>query len=227
MKPILVIVPSLGRPQNAKEFLSHWRKTTSGLSDLLFVLEDNDPTMDADPDSPHTEYLVGNYRSLGKAFNAAFEKNESYDYYAALNDDHWIKTPQWEEASIDALEDGGIAYGNDLIHGKELATAPILDGDLVRALGYIAPPGIAHLYIDNAWMDIGRGIGQLHYMPEVIFEHMHPSVGKSDWDDSYHSANSSEANSRDHQSYQDWLDHRFNGDIERVLTTVDRWRNVR
>lgn len=218
MKPILVVVPSLRRADNAAKFVEHWRATTDGSSDLLFVLEDNDPTI-ADYPSGET-YLIGEYRSLGNAFNAAFAEYPDYAAYAPLNDDHWFRTQDWEAAATAALTGGGVVYGNDGFQGERLATAPILDGDMVRALGYISPPGIPHLYIDDSWMHLGGAIGRLTYLPDLLIEHMHPEAGKAEWDETYRSANSSAAYERDRAAYNDWLSGPAAADIERARGSI-------
>lgn len=216
MRPILVVVPSLRRPHNAARFIDAWASTTSGFSDLLFVLEDNDPTIPQYPTVPVASALVGEYRSLGNAFNAAFEAHPDYVAYAPLNDDHLIRTEGWEPIVLAALQEHRIVYGDDGFQGARLATAPVLRGDLVRDLGYIAPPGIPHLYIDNAWMEIGERLGSIRYLPEVLFEHMHPEAGKGTWDPTYRAANSAEAYGRDGAAFAEWLRDRAPGDIERA-----------
>jgi hypothetical protein len=60
-----------------------------------------------------------------------------------------------------------------------------MSSDIVRTLGQMVPPTMQHLFVDDYWKALGIGIGQLHYVPEVVIEHMHPSAGKAEMDDSY------------------------------------------
>jgi len=40
-----------------------------------------------------------------------------------------------------------------------------------------------HLTIDDAFMDIGAGLGRLTFLPKVLIEHLHPAGGKVPWRD--------------------------------------------
>lgn len=218
MRDILVVVPSLRRANNAKVFIDQWKAMASGLSDLLFVLEDNDDTVYP----KGAKYLIGEYRNLGNAFNAAYTKYPKYTAYAPWNDDHLVRTQGWEEMVLATLAArGGIVYGDDGFQGEKLATAPVIDGELVRALGYISPPGLPHLYIDDAWMALGRALGALTYLPDLLVEHMHPEAGKAAWDKTYREANSQANYQRDSLAFQYWAAEGLGIDVERARAALD------
>ena len=56
----------------------------------------------------------------------------------------------------------------------------------------MVPPGMIHLYFDNFWLDFGRAMGKITYLPDVIIEHMHPAVGKAVLDAGYQEVNAPE-----------------------------------
>jgi hypothetical protein len=93
----------------------------------------------------------------------------------------------------------GLAYGNDLFQGEQLVTSPFIRADIPRRLGWYGLPAVEHLFVDNAWGDIGRGLGVLRYMPEMVIEHLHPLAGKAEWDEGYERAN----NEDDHRPRPD------------------------
>jgi hypothetical protein len=55
-----------------------------------------------------------------------------------------------------------------------------------RTLGYFTP-GIYNFGFNDSFIyDLAKRIGRTHYIPSVIAEHRHFSVGKSNMDDTYH-----------------------------------------
>jgi len=93
----------------------------------------------------------------------------------------------WDEAVRSALEcfaDGvALVYGNDLHQGERVAAFPILPRPTCELIGSICPAGYVHDYIDVHILDIflqlnRRGHDRVRYLPEVVFEHMHPEAGK-------------------------------------------------
>lgn len=85
-----------------------------------------------------------------------------------VGDDHRFKTVGWDKAIIEAIGNKpGVAYGDDGYWGERLPTAAFLHSSIPRALGWYANPITKHYGIDDTWGDLGRGIGALHYLPDV------------------------------------------------------------
>jgi len=122
-----------------------------------------------------------------------------------MGDDHRPRTPRWDTRLMEAAGDG-IAYGNDLNMGRKLPTAVVINADIVRALDRVAPPELAHLYVDNYWLELGRALGQLTYLDDVVIEHMHPSIGKGPDDEQYRRVNSPEQFKADSEAWRAWRD---------------------
>lgn len=105
-----------------------------------------------------------------------------------LDDDHWPKTPGWDALYLNALErlgGTGVVYGNDLFQRDRLPTAPGISTDIVRELGWYAPPELQHWYCDNFWLELGKRSGRLTYLPDVIIEHRNVQAGKAPDDATY------------------------------------------
>jgi hypothetical protein len=106
-------------------------------------------------------------------------------YYGMLGDDSVPETVEWDQRLIEAAGSDGVAWPNDGIQGGKFGTMLVLGGDLVREMGWIAPPGLKHLYVDNLWTAIGRARGKATYLPEVIVRHHHFSNGLAIYDETY------------------------------------------
>ena len=209
-KKILVCLVTRHRPIRAVEAYDAWWKNSSHVageeaSDFMVAYDDDD-------ESYHQSMFPAAIMSkmkpahLGPALNmrALLHCN---DYVAICNigDDHLIRTKDWDKkvlAKIDEIGGHGVLYGDDMVHGQGLATAPVMTCELIKALGWMALPNCNHMYIDNAWMDIARGIGKLVYMPEIVTEHLHPSVGKATMDAMYEKANTQYPH--DHAGICEW-----------------------
>jgi len=112
-----------------------------------------------------------------KASNAAFAAFPFEPWYSLCGDDSVGRTPHWDTILGVAAAPDKIVWPNDLILGH--CTQPFVGGDLCRALGWFLEPTLGHLYCDTVWGDIQRVIGSGGYMPNIVFEHLHWTTGKS------------------------------------------------
>lgn len=137
---------------------------------------------------------------------------------AKLDDDHRPRTVGWDTAYLEALRElgTGIVYGNDLLQGERLPTAPAMTANIVQALGFMAPPTLRHLYCDNFWHDLGDAANCLRYLPGAVVEHMHPAAGKAQMDDGYRLANSPERYRDDGVAYEAYRAGQFLMDVAKV-----------
>jgi len=135
-----------------------------------------------------------------------------------LGDDHVARTHAWDTAVLDALAEPGIAYGDDKLAGERVPTAPFISARIVLALGWYALPTCRHLYIDDAWRDIGQAIGRLHYLPDMVIEHRHPLAGKASRDAGYERADASAM--ADMAAYLTWTENGRTDDVGRVLAAL-------
>ncbi len=91
-----------------------------------------------------------------------------------------------------------------------------MSSNIVRTLGYMAPPCLEHLYVDNSWLAWGKGIDRLRYLPDVVIEHLHPEAGKAERDASYDATNSNEQYQRDFAAWATYATGGLQEDIEKL-----------
>jgi hypothetical protein len=92
----------------------------------------------------------------------------------------------------------------------------MLDAEIVRRLGFFSPPPMKHLFLDNFWRDTGKALETLRYSPEIIIEHMHPYIGKTEMDAGYAEVNSPEIGSHDQLAYMKYLSEDFQNDLDKL-----------
>lgn len=213
MNELLVIVPSRNRPESVEPLVNDFFTNSNGLADLMFA---------TDEDQPEYPYIEGvlyrrgpRLRMCGTLNAAAVENANQYKYIGFMGDDHRTRTPGWDTAVIAALQDHNVVYGNDLIWGEALPTAVFLRAEIVQRLGYMAPPTLIHLYLDNFWLELGRATS-IKYLPDVIIEHLHPSVGKADWTPEYNEVNDQALYNADEASLRHYMQTQFASDLEKL-----------
>ena len=136
-----------------------------------------------------------------------------------MGDDHRPRTVGWDKEYLDALRElgTGIVFGDDLYQGDKLPTQCAMTSDIVRALGYMAPPTLTHMYVDNFWRDLGTEADCLYYLPDVVVEHMHPIVGKAEWDEGHLRVNDRQVIDADEAAYvEHQTSGRFAADVAKV-----------
>jgi hypothetical protein len=141
-----------------------------------------------------------------------------------MGDDHRVRTRGWDQALTEAAGPVGIAYGDDLIQGVELPTAVVMGADIVRMLGQMVPPTLQHLFVDDYWKALGIGIGALEYVPDVVIEHLHPSAGKAEMDESYAVTNHPDRYESDGAAWRAYRDDGpLHADLDRLSVLIHRW----
>ena len=213
---LLIIVPSLGRPQNAFRLLDQIQQTTAYEDNvaIVFAVESSDPTL---PEYPGTHTMEVTGGSMVQALNEVAVQSDYYDYLAFLGDDTFPHAG-WCPRIMEALQatPNSIVYGNDLIHGQGLPTSVFMDANIVRTLGYMAPPTLQQLFVDNYWKALGEHLGTLTYLNDVIIEHLHPLVGKAPSDASYEAAYSGDRWKQDEEGFNWHMQTQFPKDLEKL-----------
>jgi hypothetical protein len=215
-KRTLLIVPTRKRPKACDELLVEFDKTSAN-ADLLFGIDEDDS-------SEYSEAVLSrasiNPRlRMGGTLNLLATKHaEDYEFIAFMGDDHRPRTGGWDNILADAIgERPGVAYGDDLLQGENLPTAVLLSAEIVRRIGYMVPPSLVHMYMDDFWKEFGQQVGNLVYRPDVVIEHLHYLAGKAINDLQYQEVNSSSVYEKDRISYEDYKNTQMATDVGLVL----------
>ncbi len=216
----LVILPSRGRPEKVAEAIE-LLKDNSVISDLCVAIDDDQSDMY--PRIDDVIYEVNPRLRMNGTLNLVATKYaDKYETIYFLGDDHMVRTKCWDEKLYEPIKARGygLAYGDDKFQGKNLATAVMMSTNIIRTLGFMAPPKLIHLYMDNFWMSIGQALACIDYVPEVVVEHMHFAAGKSVKDEQYAEVNSSEMYKVDQETYIEYVKNDLKGDLEKLIKEV-------
>lgn len=194
---LLAIIPSRNRPDTVSEIAAAFWATCTAATRIVFAVDSDDPKLGAYVtatfEAPGTSLWINRgKKTMVEALNGCVADfldvwDPPLKAFAFMGDDHRPRTNGWDTAYVDALVEmgTGIVYGNDLLQGESIPTQVAMTPNIPRVLGYMAPPSLRHLYVDNYWKQLGQGADCLRYLPDVIVEHMHPYAGKAAWDEGH------------------------------------------
>jgi hypothetical protein len=237
MADLLMIVPTRGRPDAVEDLVNQWAATSAGHADLLVVVDEDDPRLSEYSGlrlAPVTDravvgsvrWTVGPRERLGGTLNTvSHQYADRYQAIGFMSDGHRPRTNGFDAHLMGELDNlgTGFVYGNDLFRGENVPTAIAMTSDIIRTLGYMVPGGLVHLYITDAWADLGHGIGRLRYLPDVVIEHLPPSPSEIDRDasrarrdgEAWYSAVSAEL-----RRYENWKQCSLEADLTRLRTLI-------
>jgi hypothetical protein len=223
LNKIAVILPIRYAGEERKKRLTNainsWEKQSEGLSDLHIIIDDDNVKVfdylnyDKRITSITTQSV--NNTLMQKINSIALETAKKYKYIAFSADDIVFETP-WESKFVEYLSSVpyGIVYGNDTVHGKNLAIHPCVSSNIVNALGFFGCPAVAHNFFDNFWMAVGQETGNIKYFDEVVMKHMNPIFGIGPKDEiNIKVMNLMES---DEKSLLEYVEKKFTKDLEKV-----------
>ena len=220
MNTNLVILPTRSRPDSAERCINAL-KEHSTISDFIIAIDDDQSELY--PRLDGVTYEINPRLRMNGTLNLVANKYaDKYETIFFLGDDHLVQTPAWDQYLAKAIDHKGygLAYGNDLLQRHQLATAVMMSTNIIKAVGYMAPPNLVHLFMDNYWMILGKKLETLWYFNNVIIEHLHPLAGKVAWDDQYREANSDEISTKDRIELNRYMEEDFPTEFEKIKSAL-------
>jgi hypothetical protein len=220
MNTNLVIIPSRSRPESIERAVKAL-KENSIISDICVAIDDDQA--DLYPRLDGVIYEVNPRLRMNGTLNLVANKyTDKYKTIFFMGDDHLPSTHQWDHFLSEAIatKGYGLAYGNDLFQGKNLATAVMMSTNIIKSFGFMAPPKLVHLFMDNFWMLLGMDLDAIWYFDDVIIEHLHFLAGKSQVDAGYIENNSNDVGSADRQELVRYIESDYQADLARFKESV-------
>lgn len=221
---MLTIVPTRGRCDNAMR-LFEAINATADFTELIFAIDADDVAeygdlMHATAGVNNVKIVIAARMGMNGTLNHwANWMAPDYDFICFMGDDHLPITKGWDTKLAEAIGDkAGISYGNDLLQGENLPTAVVMSTKIIRALGFMSPPALKHLFLDNFWLAIGKALGNATYLPDVIIEHLHFTNGKAAHDERYAAVNNVEMHNGDEAIFAEYMANEFADAVESVRT---------
>jgi hypothetical protein len=220
MNTNLVIIPSRSRPDSIDRAVK-FIKETSIISDICVAIDDDQA--DLYPRLDDVIYEVNPRLRMNGTLNLVANKYvDKYKTIFFMGDDHLPQTLQWDHFLSEAIASKGygLAYGNDLFQKKNLATAVMMSTNIIKSFGFMAPPKLVHLFMDNFWMLLGMDLDSIWYFDDVIIEHLHYLAGKSQVDAGYIENNAQDVGSADQKELQRYVAEEYLADLAKFKESI-------
>lgn len=114
---------------------------------------------------------------LAEAVGAVLPELIDGPWVGLLTDDLVPAFPGWDSALVGSLQGWNFVSSNDgwqapaRMHG-----ATVWSGPLLRAVGWLFPPGFRHLFMDNVWESIAAECGCWQTRMDIMVKHMHAGI---------------------------------------------------
>jgi len=190
---ISVCVPTRGRPQRFAEMLASLRETAETEVEVIAAVDEDDETRDAYP-TDGVEYVTVPAGTLQSGlWDVAWQRAHG-DIAMHADDDIMFRTHGWDTAVLTEFEAfpdgiGGVFTANGQ-HGPDMwpivwPTHPFWTRGFVEAVGYLTPPHFPSWHAEHWPVQIAQAVGRLRYVPDILIEHCHFTLGKAEVDDTY------------------------------------------
>lgn len=211
MNRLAVAVPSRGRPHNLERLAKALKETCTGDYVLFARLDNDDPKLAEYLEIDDVEFLVDKRIFFTASVNelAELASEQGFSHIAILGDDVLPETKGWDQKMILALDgELGVVYGSDgleHLHGKDLPTHVVVPIEMYQKLGWIGLPTSRHLFLDNAWRELGK-LTKFIYLRNVKLSHLHRWNKAAPNDETYEEANDKEKREHDKLAFETWRD---------------------
>jgi hypothetical protein len=199
-----ILVPVLGRPQNAAPLCESIVENTKNAYRIIFICSPGDQEqIDACILTAENTWIVDWEPGPGdfaKKINWAYERTMRPWVFQAADDIRF--SPGWDSEALKvALRTGrGVIGTNDLRNpgvkrGQHathiLFSRAYIDRYVTGTIdgrGKIFHEGYDHQFTDNEFCQVAMRRGEWAFAKKAIVEHLHPYWGTAEWDDTYRKA---------------------------------------
>lgn len=168
------LLPTRARPDKALALLERCPDQR-----IILIVNKDDPELTA----YHTianAMFTSESEGMAAKCQEFFAAYPTYDWYGVLTDDLEPCTEGWADTLVSHINGWNVVASNDEWQ-QRMQGALVFSGDLLRAVGYFAPPGLKHLYFDDVWETLGKETGCLNYDMTVSVRHAHAGLkGEAD-----------------------------------------------
>ena len=152
----------------------------------------------------------------GDKVRAVWDEVKDLDWVGLIGDDNIPVSPHWDEHMVGGLQGWNFVSCNDSWQApRRVANCWVMSGELLRTVGYIFPPGLNHLYVDDIWETIGRATQNWNCRMDILVKHNNHIMNKTE-DETHKKAYSDTNWAHDSAIYEEWVLNERDAIIERV-----------
>ena len=183
------LLPSRNRPESLRRFFDAYKKTKATMP--VLILCDQTDAYALHPLPENFQSLIVSGDCFADAMSEGYEwwckQNGEPEWIGWLADDNVPETEHWDAKLLEHVKGWNVVNSNDgwqanadITKGR-LHGAVVWSGGLLRAVGYMFPPRLKHMFTDDVWESLGRETGCWQTVMGVMVRHVHASkVGAHD-----------------------------------------------
>jgi hypothetical protein len=192
---ISLLTPTRNRPAGVRRLIESACETSDGPLEFVFYVDDDAVYEEGVLEVPSyrpdcsMKTIIGPRITLSDMWNKCAAE-ATYDIWLQSDDDLKFSSQGWDTQVTDAFaafpDKIASVYGRDGVHAPPAcATQQFLSRRWAEVVGYFVPPYFSSDCSD-AWIyEVALRVGRAVYLENVFTEHMHPIVGKAEWDQTY------------------------------------------
>lgn len=226
------VLPTLNRPYLLKQFFKSYKESEGSTPGIVLIdkgdfIANQQKYQEIElPEGWKIVETVG--VTMGDKVREIWSEIENLDWVGILNDDHRPITKEWDKKIVGQINGFNIVGTNDGLTpdkpwqaGNKLAGGICYSGKILRAIGWMFPPGMNHLYHDDVWGFLASraGIGQI--LMDVCVHHDHAYIHKQE-DDTHKKVNAPESWKHDSEVYQKWMKEESNKDLLKIIAILPK-----
>jgi hypothetical protein len=186
---ILMLCPTRGHSELRERLIETFFASRAVHSTILFLVDDDCPVSLIQLDNKIRYQTIPSHSERGCVWplnHATIPKDCAT--LALLGDDIEFRDKDWEEKILTARQKSKVVFADRNPTATGYGNHCFWDARITRALGFVAPPALRHLYVDDFYQEIGRQLHSLFYV-DAGLEHIHPARGLREWDKLTHQLN--------------------------------------
>lgn len=226
------LLPTLNRPVLLKKFFKAYKESEGSTPGIVLIdkgdfLANQQKYQDIElPDNWKIIQTSG--VTMGDKTREVWDEIKYLEWIGILNDDHRPITKEWDKKIVAQITGNNIIGTNDGISpdkpwqaGNKLAGGICYSGKVLRAVGWMFPPGLNHLYHDDVWgfLATRAGIGQV--LMDVCVHHDHAYIHKQE-DETHKKVNAPESWKHDGEVFQAWMKDDSQKDLEKIMAIIPK-----
>lgn len=219
------LMASHGRPDQAMRVARQMRDHGAE-ADIVIGLNDDDQMVEAYMQAwennpvPNLQVMqIPDATCSADVYRYIYEiaERQKAEWLGITADDVWPETDNFEQELVKTLSEPyiEIVSANDNWQApKRMHGAVVFDGGFLRDLGFLAPPGFKHMYVDDVWETVGRDLKNWKVRMDVVTDHRHPGKNAAEYDEHYKKNDQDLAAGR--KVFEQWLKEHRSDLIQRL-----------
>lgn len=173
------LLPTRGRIDNLRRFCNTAREMGTNTPGWVIVDKDDwEANLFAYKEVKNLlplgwDFVTVEPQGYGGALRQIWARVKDMKWVGLVSDDLVPSSMNWDKTLVSSLSGWNFVSAMNGFQDQRMHGATAWSGDLLRAIGWLFPPDLKHVFHDDVWETIGRDTGAWRIMPGVMTKHLH------------------------------------------------------